>query len=52
MTLLGQGAKCFDGDMNTMNDDNDDEIVVATGGCKTRVNADTIGARTSRRRGR
>jgi len=30
MTLLGQGAKCVGGNMNTMNDDNDDEIVVAT----------------------
>jgi hypothetical protein len=30
MTLLEQGAKCVDGNMNTMNDDNDDEIVVAT----------------------
>lgn len=30
MTLLGLGAKCVDGNMNTMNDDNDDEIVVAT----------------------
>jgi len=30
MTLLGQGAKCVDGNMNTMNDDNDDEIIVAT----------------------
>jgi hypothetical protein len=30
MTHLGQGAKCDDGNMNTMNDGNDDEIVVAT----------------------